>query len=317
MFGSQIEKDTDSIEMEFDSVEQNDDSKQSEGKSRIVKEKTMEEIMFPNFESIEEENVNYDIPRPEMNTVQLLQLSQGTKRKTEPEDKDYVVNLSLLDKIKNYSVQQAKKTKQDPEEIVKKLEQKEHACDLCDFKTKSYPKMRNHIKSEHTFYCCEQNFFTVDNLEIHIKEQHENVQLTCVQCSENFLEKQLWTDHMKAAHEKENVSLNYRCIDCDMNFCFTTDLTRHLMDKHRNKRFGQKFKCTECFDEFSEPNLLGAHMKTVHEKKNIFVKYNCPDCNLIFSNKGDFNKHRKEKHINMENIFVKYKCSNCDASFFN
>ena len=39
-------------------------------------------------------------------------------------------------------------------------------------------------------------------------------------------------------------------------------------------------------------------MKTVHEKKNIFVKYSCPECNLIFSNRGDFNKHRKEKHIN-------------------
>jgi hypothetical protein len=90
MFGSQLEKDTDSRDMEFDSVEQSDDSKQSEEKSRIVKEKTMEEIMFPNFESIEEENVNFDIPRPEMNTVQLLQLSQGTKRKTDPEDKEYV-----------------------------------------------------------------------------------------------------------------------------------------------------------------------------------------------------------------------------------
>ena len=78
MFGSQMEKDTDSIEMEFDSVEQNDDNKKSEEKSRIVKEKTMEEIMFPNFESVEEENVNFDIPRPEMNTVHLLQLSQGT-----------------------------------------------------------------------------------------------------------------------------------------------------------------------------------------------------------------------------------------------
>ena len=75
-----MEKYTDSIKMEFDSVEQNDDREQSVEKSRIVREKTMEEIMFPNFESIEEENVNFDIPRPEMNTVQLLQLNktQGT-----------------------------------------------------------------------------------------------------------------------------------------------------------------------------------------------------------------------------------------------
>ena len=39
------------------------------------KEKTLEEIMFPNFD--EEENVNLDIPRPEMNTVQLHR-TQGT-----------------------------------------------------------------------------------------------------------------------------------------------------------------------------------------------------------------------------------------------
>ena len=80
MFGSQMEKDTDSIEMEFDSVEQNYDNKTSVEKSRIVKEKTMEEILFPNFDSIEEENANFDIPRPEMNTIQLLQLNrtQGT-----------------------------------------------------------------------------------------------------------------------------------------------------------------------------------------------------------------------------------------------
>ena len=39
------------------------------------KEKTLEEIMFPNFD--EEENANFDIPRPEMNTVQLHR-TQGT-----------------------------------------------------------------------------------------------------------------------------------------------------------------------------------------------------------------------------------------------
>ena len=39
------------------------------------KEKTLEEIMFPNFD--EEENVNLDIPRPEMNNVKLHR-TQGT-----------------------------------------------------------------------------------------------------------------------------------------------------------------------------------------------------------------------------------------------
>ena len=45
--------------------------KESDGMRNDIgrKEKTLEEIMFPKFD--EEESVNFDIPRPEINTVQL------------------------------------------------------------------------------------------------------------------------------------------------------------------------------------------------------------------------------------------------------
>ena len=115
------------------------------------KEKTLEEIMFPNFD--EEENVNLDIPRPEMNTVQLHR-TQGTvsnENVTNANQKSnpvFTMQTSETIEVSNSSI------------VTKKL----HLCTVCaaSFDIKEELTIHIGIKHDHVrpYFCklCDKGF---------------------------------------------------------------------------------------------------------------------------------------------------------------
>ena len=118
------------------------------------KEKTLEEIMFPNFD--EEENVNLDIPRPEMNTVQLHR-TQGT-----------VSNENVTNANQNsnpvFTMQTSETIKvSNSSNVTKKL----HLCTVC-----------------------EASFDIKEELTIHIGIKHDHVRpYLCKLCDKGFQRK--------------------------------------------------------------------------------------------------------------------------------
>ena len=115
------------------------------------KEKTLEEIMFPNFD--EEENVNLDIPRPEMNTVQLHR-TQGT-----------VSNENVTNANQNSNPVFTMQTSETIEvsnssNVTKKL----HLCTVCEasFDIKEELTIHIGIKHDHVrpYFCklCDKGF---------------------------------------------------------------------------------------------------------------------------------------------------------------
>jgi KRAB domain-containing zinc finger protein len=135
------------------------------------------------------------------------------------------------------------------------------------------------------------------------KNKNKPKRFQCHLCSKSFKQKKRYKDHIKTAHNNEN--LLYKCGLCKKSFPLKRNLQLHTMAVHEKLR---PFKCELCEQSFSQKGNFKSHLKKVHNEENIpketpdeddkqkLRPYKCQICEKYFSQKGNLKRHLKEVH---------------------
>ena len=206
------------------------------------REKTLEEIMFPNFD--EEENANFNISRTEMNTVQLHR-TQGTvgnenvtnanqtgkDKLTSHSGRDHEVNTILTNSISDPLC-----APPDDKVSAKDIRQRYRA--EVGFRTK--PDIADDEDLNKTYQCesCKKTMKGSVMLQAHQYQKHyEN-------------------PNMGPMQEFDD---NHTCRVCLKTFTRNSDVKAHILGVHCDYR---KYPCTICGKRFKESTHLQKHLQT-------------------------------------------------------
>ena len=221
------------------------------------KEKTLEEIMFPNFE--EEENANFDVPRSEMNTVQLHR-TQGTvgnenvtnanqtgkDKLTSHPGRDHKVNTILTDSVDDLPCAP------DDKVSAKDIRQR---------------------------YRAEVGFRKTDTLSLNScapDDEDLNTPYQCDSCNKTIKGSVMLQAHQYQEHyENPNIGLlgdvgdKHACRVCLKLFTRKYDVKVHILGVHCGDR---RYPCTMCGKRFKESTHLRKHL-TTHTGKFLTILF--------------------------------------------
>ena len=240
------------------------------------KEKTLEELMFP------------DLELPEPNEDKIYRLP--TKFHVKYKDKPVVVSESKAKKRKIEELSKDPKTKKTL--TTSKLNEESRKS----LKAEKTPLMS--ITSNEDY--CDDNFEVASSncdkkLEDYQYSDDLGESYQCVYC--DFV----GTDGALLDHEKTN---HYRCKSCDFVTTDESILIDHNQEQHVKKtkiddlllqktplQLIQKFKCPHCDFSCSLKSSLEYHIKLNHKDG-----FKCPYCPISYRRKGTLTQHIKKKH---------------------
>ena len=230
-----MNKQDDDIQISSKKLEKESDVKRNDIKR---KEKTLEEIMFPNFD--EEENVNFNIPRPEMNTVELHR-TQGT-----------VENENATNTNQNSKVRFTENPGLDHELI---REQK-----LNTILENTVNKVTNTLN----LHPCAPN------------DEDLDTPYQCDSCNKTIKGSVMLQAHQyQEHHENPNIGVlgdvgdKHVCRVCLKLFTRSSDVKAHILRVHCDDR---RYPCTMCGKRFKESTHLRKHL-TTHTGKFLIILY--------------------------------------------
>ena len=220
-----MNKQDDNIQISPKKLEKESDIKRNDIKR---KEKTLEEIMFPNFDK--EENANFDIPMPEMNTVHLHR-TQST--------------------VSNENVTNANQNRKDKftehpgldHELIRQQK-------LNTILENTVNKVTNTLNLN----LCAPN------------DKDLNTPYQCDSCNKTIKGSVMLQAHQyQEHHENPNIGLlgdvgnKHVCRVCLKLFTRSSDVKAHILGVHCNDR---RYPCTMCEKRFKESFHLWKHLKT-------------------------------------------------------
>ncbi|XP_053673539.1 zinc finger protein 845-like [Anopheles nili] len=111
----------------------------------------------------------------------------------------------------------------------------------------------------------------------------------CEECGKRFARQCEVRRHRRIYHSAEHP---FKCEACAKTFVSSQSYREH-MDSHANVR---RYECDICDKKFvRRRNLVNHRMSHTNNRP-----YQCGDCNTTFKYKSDYNRHRKDKHEQVE-----------------
>ena len=174
-----------------------------------------------------------------------------------------------------------------------------HICTTCGKGFSRRENLSRHLKTVHlnekAFTCktCFKTFSEKANLEQHIRLHTGEKPFTCSICNEIFRTRQLYSKHLKRAHDVSvkdvKVDNVFECAHCDRTFHRENDLGRHVAAAHGDVK---AYECGTCQRTFSTKNQLMEHER-IHTGEKPFA---CDLCSDTFRTKGLYHRHVAFKH---------------------
>ena len=164
---------------------------------------------------------------------------------------------------------------------------------------------------------CDKKFSEPYTTRKHINMEHKNKKLKCEECPKSFQCRQSLDYHRQTAHSMI-IPSSYDCDICEKGFVTKVGLSNHKKFTHTDDC--EQLQCEQCEANFKHQKYLNAHMLNVHgldKKKEDYWQdipknfFQCEICKTRFIRKGDLKVHFKSKHTTQEML----KCDQCTAEF--
>ena len=170
-----------------------------------------------------------------------------------------------------------------------------YPCDQCDASFPVRKSMLNHKRLKHgdtKQFNCEKCVYTSnkkENLQQHVRSQHEKIKEICETCGKNFTDKPTLNAHIKKFHPEqikrkptENLETQSKRIKMDAD----SD-EKGNDDDVGNEKINNEFKCSICDKQFKELYNLNKHIKNVHEEKSL----KCNNCSYKTNDTPSMQRH--------------------------
>lgn len=165
---------------------------------------------------------------------------------------------------------------------LKKQENSNRSCTLCNEAFESSKSYFNHIRQEHS--------------------TAEPLNFICHICCKAFAKSYILLKHLRI-HE----GIKYTCMLCPATFSYPEGLKRH--EKIHDPNHWSKYQCDKCSNAYAEMRSLKNHMKTVHLNKPVERKFECEFCDMkcVTSEKLRIHvmTHTGEVHYLIKYIFTR------------
>ena len=160
-------------------------------------------------------------------------------------------------------------------------------------------KLENCDEEESVCRECDFTFSTNENLKIHFKNFHSQLNVS----GEDPVELGTQIGNSKSAKSKMS------CQECGKAFLNQWHLKQHRDSVH--KQGDKTYKCNECFHQTNDKYSLKKHINGVH---NNIRSHKCEECGNAFFSKKDLKRHRDSVHKMGDQEF---KCEQCPYSTFD
>ena len=160
-------------------------------------------------------------------------------------------------------------------------------------KTKVQTSIKNDDHSEdHIFSECHFPSSTNENLKIHLRNIHSNLEHSEASSAENEL-----INHNK----KKRKDKKFKCEQCPYAAAFSSHIKQHIKTVHEKIR---NYVCGECDYIASKKSGLKEHIEGVHENKRNHI---CGECGYAASLKSTLKTHIEGVHKKIRN----HVCEDC------
>ena len=165
-------------------------------------------------------------------------------------------------------------------------------CDEC---SESYSLRKNllrHKRHKHgnpqVFTCkhCVYTTFKKENLEQHVRSQHEKIREICETCGNSFSDKPTLNRHVKMFHGEAVQGTKRKATEPLL-----------IPSKKISAEVAKEMKCGVCLKEFNEVKNLNKHVRNVHGEKTL----KCNNCSYTTNDASHLQRHsegcnKKKKH---------------------
>ena len=164
---------------------------------------------------------------------------------------------------------------------------------------------KNHVSPHEGVQCpcnqCDYQAETLDNLQIHIKSEHERIKYKQDKEKDVSVKMEINDDDNVQDREdsKGENKLSSQCSECGVIFNSKGAMLRHYKNKHQ----GLKFSCDECDKKFADRGYLNKHIQSKHKG----IIYPCDLCEYLAPIKASLKRHVLTVHEG-----IMYPCHQCD-----
>ena len=200
-----------------------------------------------------------------------------------------------------------------------KHDDKEWKCEICDLKLRNKQNLRIHIRQLHAeldtskYQChiCDLSLSRNDYLQRHIETQHLNFKLlSCDICDKYFASMGALQSHRRVHAETKK---RLKCTDCDYSTERKADLEQHFF-VHSSGLKPVKCPNESCDKTFGiyQKKALADHLKT-HQDRSKREVFQCDNCDFKSINRQSLHHHRARHH--MGKPIPQIKCDLCDKIY--
>ena len=203
-------------------------------------------------------------------------------------------------------------------------------CEICQQRFVSSTTLQRHqqetnhfwrpageIQTCHLVKTCTENFQTLEDLKLHIKQKHHGLLCSsknvCPNCGWKFNRADTFRKHIGKGrcHEKDNC--------CPALACDFTSEIRNEIEKHINLiHDGQPYHCDGCSEKFKDWSSIRSHILKAHAAEHLKV---CEVCGASYFEKRDYIRHLQSNACSATTDIPKYEnaepecCDECGKIF--
>ena len=165
-------------------------------------------------------------------------------------------------------------------------------CDECNASYSLRKSLLSHRRLKHgnpQKFACQQCVYTTskkENLEQHIRSQHEKIKKICETCGNSFSDKPTLNRHVKKFHGELAQGTKRKATEPLL-----------IPSKKICVQGSKEMKCGLCMKEFKEAKNLNKHIRNVHGEKTL----KCENCSYTTNDAPNLQRHldscnKKKKH---------------------